>query len=150
MKAIITLALMLMGLEANAQSRICCIPTQVSANVTCSSSPNVSPCNWITTQAQCTNSVTIVAINSASTSSSGLTGCSATSVSCEWSSSCSTTTSSQKLCCNLNTGVTVPAGPRGCTNGQALTQVSSGNECVRLCVRNGGASGNGNTSNCGP
>ena len=55
----------------------------------------------------------------------------------------------QKLCCNLNTGLTVPASPRGCTNGQALTQVASGAECIQLCIKNGGPGGNGNTSNCG-
>ena len=55
----------------------------------------------------------------------------------------------QKLCCNLNTGLTVPASPRGCTNGQALTQVASGAECVKLCIKNGGPGGNGNTNNCG-
>lgn len=53
------------------------------------------------------------------------------------------------LCCNLNTGMTVPASPRGCVQGQALTPVTSAQQCIDLCIQHGGPGGNGNTSNCG-
>ena len=142
-KWFVILTLIILSSLAQATPTITCANKNANYNISESPSNNVPlyQC-FLSTLNEChynmiAATATAQPIDSACPSSVAGTDC------CGWRKT------AQKLCCNLNTGLTVPASPRGCTNGQALTQVASGAECIKLCIGNGGPGGNGNTSNCG-
>lgn len=66
-----------------------------------------------------------------------------TSEYCKYAPATSTTGGSNggptgKLCCNVKTGKTIPAGPKGCDMGKALVPVQTIKQCQELYNSNGG------------